>query len=122
MFDIYEALKSGKSVDEIANSFVNELNKANQQIEAERQAEEAAKAAAAEKANNASGVADHLNAFIRMYYPEKVLAFTGDDIIALCEASKLATDLGEKLKNVDVDTALDEFANALTAFFKENGI
>lgn len=123
MFDIYEALKAGKSTDDIANAFVAELNSAAKRVQAEQEAEAAAKKAAAEKEANAKNLADHFNAFIRMHYPEKTLAFEAKDIIALCEASVLAEDLGKKItSSPDWETAVDEFTSALNDFFAKNGI
>lgn len=123
MFDIYEALKAGKSTDDIANAFVNELNDAAKRIQAEQEAEAAAKRAAEEKDNNAAAVADHINSFLKMYYPEKPLSFTAKDVIAICEASVLADDLNKKISEApNFDAALDEFSAALENFFQKNGI
>ena len=119
MFDIYEALRSGKSAEDIANEFVNELNSSIQKVEAEKKAE----AAAATKEKDATAVADHLNNFIKVYYPEKALTFTGKDIIALIEASVFLNDAtAEITKSSSVDEAVDKFTETLSNFFEKYGI
>ena len=120
MFDIYAALKSGKSADEIAQAFVDELNAGIQKVEAEQKAEKEAEAA---KAKDASAVADHFNTFIKVYYPTVPLKFTDRDIVQLVEAAVLADEATAKInESTSVEDAVDVWAETLDKFFTKYGI
>ena len=71
---LYEQLKAGTSAEDIAAAFAEELNKAEEQVRAEREAEEKAKAAAKEaedaaKIDEAAALLRELVAFISRHYP-----------------------------------------------------
>ena len=120
MFDIYAALKSGKSADEIAQAFVDELNAGIQKVEAEQKAEKEAEAA---KTKDASAVADHFNTFIKVYYPTVPLKFTDQDIVQLVEAAVLADEATTKInESTTVEDAVDVWAETLGKFFDKYGI
>ena len=116
MFDIYEALKSGKSADEIAQFFVDELNASLVRIEAEKQAE-------AQKTKDATALADHFNNFVKMYYPKETLKYTSQDVIDLIEASLFVEEATANVEEAtSAEDALDKFSDVLTKFFDKYNI
>ena len=100
---LYEQLKAGASAEDIAAAFAEELNKAEEQVRAEREAEEKAKAAAAKQAEEAVKIDEaatllrRVVAFISHYYPSLGLEddedLTEDDYRALAELLLLMLDL-----------------------------
>ena len=98
---LYEQLKAGTSAEDIAAAFAEELNKAEEQVRAEREAEEKAKAAAKEaedaaKIDEAAALLRELVAFISRHYPSFGLGdeeLTEDEYRALAELALLMLDL-----------------------------
>lgn len=116
MFNVYEALKSGKSADEIAQAFVEELNTSLIQVEAEKQAE-------AQKTKDATALADHFNNFVKMYYPKETLKYTNQDVIDLIEASLFVEEATENIEEAEsAEEVLDRFNSVLTKFFDKYNI
>ena len=123
MMDIYEALKSGKSAEDIANEFVNELNANVKKVNEEKAAADAAAKLEANRNKDATAVADHLNNFISIYFPDKAVRFTAKDVIALCDATVMVETVSKELDNCeDLNAALDTWQKAIQDFFKTNGI
>ena len=112
MYDIYEALKSGQTPDEIAQRFVEELNAAIQKQDADRAA---AEQAAAQRTKDTDALVDHINNYLKLYYPT----------VGLFDAKELETmfDGAKQIQEI-VDNAVDEddFTQALTNFFEKFGI
>ena len=99
---LYEQLKAGTSAEDIAAAFTAELNKAEEQLRAEREAEEKAKVAAdAVKLDEAAALLRELVTFISHYYPSLGLEggedFTEDDYRLMAELILVMLDL-EALK------------------------
>jgi hypothetical protein len=95
---LYEQLKAGSSAEDIAAAFTAELNKAEEQLRAEREAEEKAKVAKqAVKLDEAATLLRKLVAFISYYYPSLGLEddedLTEDEYRALAELVLLMLDL-----------------------------
>lgn len=95
---LYEQLKAGTSAEDIAAAFTAELNKAEEQLRVEREAEEKAKAAAtAIKIDEAATLLRKVVAFVSYYYPSLGLedddTLTEDDYRALAELLLLMLDL-----------------------------
>jgi len=121
MMNIYEALKSGQTPDAIAQAFVNELNAAMQQQEADRVAAAEAAKKAADKEKDAQNLADHFNSFINLYYDGE-FTINAQEVCDLCESHIAANRVVAKINNKDFDGAMDEFTKALDIFLKENNI
>ena len=108
MYNIYDALKSGQTADEIAKAFTDELNAAIQKQSAE---EAAAKAMVTRKTDRANEIAALINDFMNDYYPGlmKDATIEGEDVITMLES------------RVELDNKLGKLAQTLfSAFDMEN--
>lgn len=107
MYNIYDALKSGQTADEIAKAFTDELNAAIQKQSAE---EEAAKAMATRKTDRADEIAAQINDFMNDYYPGlmKDATIEGEDVITMLESL------------VELDNKLGKLAQTLFTAFDMN--
>lgn len=101
---LYEQLKAGASAEDIAAAFAEELNKAEEQLRVEREAEEKAKAARvaakqaeeAVKIDEAATLLHEAVIFISHYYPSFGLGeeeLTEDEYRALAELLLFMLDL-----------------------------
>lgn len=120
---LYEQLKAGASAEDIAAAFAEELNKAEEQLRVEREAEEKAKAAAAKqvedaiKIDEAATLLRRLVAFISHYYPSLGLEsdndLTEDEYRALAELVLLMLDL-EAMKPAKRQPKIKSYAKPTT--------
>lgn len=78
MFDVYEALKSGMTAEDLADSFAKSLNEAQARL-AEEEAAQAAEAKAAEKRADITCAITQLYSTIGTYYPELSLGDQDDE-------------------------------------------
>ena len=69
MFDVYEALKSGMTSEELVDSFTKSLNEAQSRL-AEEEAAQVEKAKAAEKREDVARAVTQLYSAIGTHYPE----------------------------------------------------
>lgn len=129
MYNLYEMLQSGKTPDEIAESFTSELNEAIRQKEQEEKAADT-------KYQLADTLAGFINEFIEEYYPElkdgEDDGIAGEQIISLCDAlaelqsklEKLQMTLFNACEPVEetVEKAKDSISSVFDNFFKSNNI
>lgn len=112
MKDIYEALKEGKTPDELAQAFADELNAAIKK----RAADQAVEAEAARKAKDTQAVVDCINAYLATYYPQVQpidAHFIEDTIKINVAADKIAKTVTE---------GQGDWESAMNSFFKAMGI
>ena len=109
MYNIYDALKSGQTADEIAKAFTDELNAAIQKQSAE---EAAAKAMETRKTDRADEIAALINDFMNDYYPGlmKDATIEGEDVITMLESL------------VELDNKLGKLAQTLFSAFDMESI
>ena len=112
MYNIYDALKSGQTPEEIAQKFVEELNTAIQKQDADRAA---AEQAAVQRNKDTEALVDHVNNYLKLYYPT-VQTFHAKELEAMFDG---AAQIQEIVEN-SVDD--QEFTEAITGFFKKFGI
>lgn len=114
MFNIYEALKSGQTTDEIAQKFVEELNAANAKIEADKAAAEAEAAKNAQKEKDTQAVVDCINAYLAIYYPTIQpidAAFINETIRINESANKVVEDLQKD--DIDIENIFKNFFESI---------
>ena len=130
MNDIYEALKSGQTIEDLATEFAARLNEAEQRIKAEeaaaKEAEEAAKQAAAQAALGAAEkLADFTTACVafwnacQKHYPDVVDAaeYSYDDMESLAKMLIGLLDMSVAFP-VRVKPAAKSDEDAFADFFK----